>query len=65
MEGINMENYIVINGVRHDLKKQKGVSCQDCSLFGHCSHTNMPCEIFAGNDWYAILDYYFVLHSNS
>lgn len=60
-----MKNYIVINGVRHDLMKRKGVTCQECSLFSCCPHHMMPCVFFAQNDWEAISENFFVLHSNS
>lgn len=60
-----MENYIVINGERHDVMRQKGVSCHECSLYGCCSHATIVCGIFAGNDWDAMSEYYFVKHQNS
>ena len=60
-----MENYIVINGVHHDLMRQKDVHCRECSLNDYCSRVSMPCSIFANHDWDAISDFYFVLHSNS
>lgn len=59
-----MENYIVINGVRHDLMKQEGITCRECSLFDKCSNMRMPCSIFAGETWDTLSEYYFVLHSN-
>lgn len=60
-----MENYIVINGERHDLMRKKGVSCHECSLHGICTHAVLPCALFAQNDWDTMSEYYFVLHSNS
>ena len=65
MEDIDMENYIVINGVRHDLMKREGVKCQECSLFSCCTYSMMPCVFFAQYDWDTIAEIYFVLHSNS
>lgn len=60
-----MENYIVINGERHDLKRQQGVKCEGCSLLGYCLHMAYPCAFFAQNDWEAMKEIFFVLHSNS
>ena len=62
---LSMENYIVINGKRHDLMRQKGISCHECSLNGYCCNAAIPCSFFAHNDWSAMSEYYFVLHSNS
>ena len=65
MEGINMENYIVINGERHDVKRQQGVKCEACSLLGYCGHIASPCAFFAQGNWQAMKEIFFVLHSNS
>lgn len=59
-----MENYIVINGVRHDLKRQQGVKCEGCSLLGYCLGVAYLCAFFARNDWDAMKEIFFVLHSN-
>lgn len=59
-----MNNYIVINGIRHDLMKRKGVRCQECSLYGYCTTSDMICAIFAKYNWDDMSDYYFVKHQN-
>lgn len=41
---INMENYVVINGERHDLVVIEGCECSDCSLYERCRKKSWICK---------------------
>lgn len=60
-----MKNYIVINGVRHDLQSKKGTSCNECSLREYCAADTSICAVYANYNWEKISNYYFVKHQKS
>lgn len=59
-----MENYVVINGERHDLVVIEGCQCKDCSLYERCRSNTWICEMFGENPVTAYGGYYFIKHSN-
>ena len=60
-----MENYVVINGERHDLVVIEGCDCGNCSIFKQCRMYYAVCEIFYKNPVTAYHGYHFVKHSNN
>ena len=60
-----MENYVVINGERHDLVVIEGCECSDCSLYERCHENSWVCEIFDKNPVTGYFGYHFVKHSNN
>ena len=59
-----MENYIVINGERHDLVVIKGWRCSACSLYEQCGFVKVICQIFDENPVTGYDGYHFIKHSN-
>lgn len=58
----NMENYIVINGERHDLVVVVGCGCGDCSLYELCRQNSWICEIFDADPVTGYFGYHFIKH---
>ena len=59
-----MENYVVINGERHDLVVIEGCECSDCSLYKQCRMDYWICEIFDKNPVTGYDGYHFIKHQN-
>lgn len=60
-----MENYIVINGERHDLVITKGCECSNCSLYEQCLNISWICEVFDKNPVTGYDGYHFIKHPNN
>lgn len=61
----NMENYVVINGERHDLVITEGCECSNCSLYEQCLNISWICEIFDKNPVTGYDGYHFIKHQNN
>lgn len=59
-----MENYVVINGERHDLVVIEGCTCKECSLFERCFCKTWFCMLFEKNPFTEYDGYHFIKHSN-
>lgn len=59
-----MENYVVINGERHDLVIIEGCGCMKCSLHKRCRWRYWFCEMFDKNPVTGYDGYHFIKHSN-
>lgn len=64
-EMTDMENYVVINGERHDLVVIEGCECSDCSLYKQCRMDYWICEIFDKNPVTGYDGYHFIKHQNN
>lgn len=61
-----MNNYVVINGKRHDLVIIEGRGCAECSLERECCKTNhMFCTDFKPNPVTGYDGYHFINHPNN
>lgn len=62
-----MENYVVINGNRHDLVAIEGCGCNECSLYDLClSNTFLYiCMLFDKNPVTGYDGYHFINHPNN
>lgn len=60
-----MENYIVINGERHDLVVIEGCVCWDCSLYKRCRGITWVCDVFDKNPVTGYDGYHFIKHQNN
>lgn len=62
-----MNNYIVINGQRHDLVAIEGCGCKECSLnkkccIGRSFFSRSICELFDKNPVTGYDGYHFIKH---
>lgn len=57
-----MENYIVINGERHDLVAIEGCRCNECSLYQQCEFVKVICQIFDANPVTGYEGFHFIKH---
>lgn len=57
-----MNNYVVINGNRHDLIVIEGCSCNECSLRERCFGHIWPCRLFDKNPVTGYDGYHFIKH---
>ena len=64
-EMTDMENYVVINGERHDLVVIEGCECSDCSLYERCRSNPWICGVFDENPITGYSGYHFVKHQNN
>lgn len=60
-----MENYVVINGERHDLVAIEGCDCNDCSLYEKCHEETLICMLFDKNPVTGYDGYHFIKHQNN
>ena len=60
-----MENYVVINGERHDLVVTEGCECSDCSIYERCRYGSWVCEVFDKNPVTGYDGYHFIKHQNN
>lgn len=60
-----VENYVVINGERHDLVITEGCNCGDCSIFKQCRMYYEICKIFDKKTVTRYDGYHFNKHSNN
>ena len=61
----DMNNYIVINGNRHDLVSIEGYGCDECSLNERCCYRSCLCFIFDKNPVTGYDGYHFINHPNN
>ena len=61
----DMENYVVINGERHDLVHIEGCGCMKCSLHKRCRWRYWFCEVFDKNPVTGYDGYHFIKHQNT
>lgn len=59
-----MENYVVINGERHDLVVIEGCGCKVCSIYERCFCKTLFCMLFEENPVTGYDGYHFIKHSN-
>lgn len=57
-----MENYIVINGERHELVIIEGCGCYECSLYERCHDETLFCFLFDKNPVTGYDGYHFIKH---
>ena len=60
-----MENYVVINGERHDLVDIEGCGCNECSLYERCLYKTWFCMLFDKNPVTGYDGYHFIKHQNN
>lgn len=60
-----MENYVVINGERHDLIVIEGCGCKECSLNERCGRWYHFCRQFDKNPVTGYDGYHFIKHQNN
>lgn len=63
----NMNNYVVINGERHDLVAIEGCGCKECSLKDRCFFKTdiCICMLFDKNPVTGYDGYHFINHPNN
>ena len=61
----NMNNYVVINGERHDLVAIEGCGCNECSLYERCLYKTWFCMLFDKNPVTGYDGYHFINHPNN
>lgn len=63
-----MNNYVVINGMRHDLVAIEGCGCNECSLYDLCLYADDGdefCMLFDRNPVTGYDGYHFINHPNN
>ena len=59
-----MENYVVINGERHDLVAIEGCGCRECSLSEKCVGKTWICTLFDQNPVTGYDGFHFIKHKS-